>query len=189
MSLDDTDLVNSDNLNNSKNSYISSLKELYAYALDILNDTSNYSENNKGNTIGVFALSEILNKYVGTDWEQYIIKTPIFSCSYNKNLLFSSEILDLYIITWPPQSSSKIHDHPDNGCIMRVLSGELEEDEYAYICESPVYVATNIINSSGKNIGYKKGKEMLHKIRNNTNDFVISMHFYSKGGYKSVIYN
>jgi hypothetical protein len=137
----------------------------------------------------VLLLKDTLEKYIGDDWKKHIASnTDIDGLNtYNKKLIFRSEILDMFIITWPPHSESKIHDHPEYGCTMKILCGELLEDEYAYISESPCYVRTN--NLSCNMINFKKGKEMLHKIKNVSNDVVVSLHLYSKGEYKMCVYN
>lgn len=158
---------------------MSTLKELYDSSIKLLekNDTSDTD-----------ILTKLVTNYSGDDWKQHIIKIQSNCSDCNKKLIFSSELLDMYVVTWPPKSASKIHDHPNNGCIMRVLDGELVEDEFANVCESPIYVKTNIMKHNEKNIGYKRGNEMLHKISNNTDQFCVSLHLYSKGGFKMCIY-
>ena len=33
----------------------------------------------------------------------------------------------MYIITWLPNQTSDFHNHPKNGCLMKILSGNLKE--------------------------------------------------------------
>lgn len=164
-------------------SKINNLPELYDKANNII------LSSNDGDTM---LLSNLIQNYIGNDWKQYISSNQILQNNgyntYNKKLIFGSEILDMVIITWPVQSKSKIHDHPDYGCIAKLLYGELVEDEYVYVSESPVHINTNFLKVKDNKFSFKKGKEILHKISNNSNDMAVSLHFYSKGGYKMNIY-
>ena len=46
------------------------------------------------------------------------------------NLIFRNEKYEIYLICWNKKQISKIHDHPENGCILKVLKGELIEYRY-----------------------------------------------------------
>ena len=49
---------------------------------------------------------------------------------YTKYILFSSDKFDLIYIKWNKNSYTKIHDHPDRGCVLKILSGCLIEECY-----------------------------------------------------------
>lgn len=153
---------------------ITRLKDLYDKSYETLSTNKNLT---------VQILENLMNSYDGDDWKKYI-KKDIISKSYYKNLVYSSELLDMYIITWSINSESCIHDHPENGCMMKILSGELEENEYANISESISFIKTNVFREkSPENIGFKIGNELLHKIRNISDKCSVSLHLYSKGNY------
>ena len=96
-----------------------------------------------------------LNKYSGNDWIKYtkINNKKINNINdlnsyninnlnnlnnlrvnkvnnYNKELVYSNEIINIYLITWFPFSSSSIHGHGENGCLFKVLNGPLKETIY-----------------------------------------------------------
>jgi len=69
----------------------------------------------------------LVNEYIGTDWKKYVSFSDI---KYKKNLVKRNENLEMLIICWNNNQTSGIHDHPPNGCILKILDGELEENEY-----------------------------------------------------------
>jgi len=42
----------------------------------------------------------------------------------------SNDWFDMYIIKWSPSSLSPIHNHPELGCILHILEGEILETKY-----------------------------------------------------------
>ncbi len=100
---------------------------------------------------------------------------------YEKYYLYENENFSLVLIKWNKDSSSKIHDHPEKGCIMRILKGSLKEETYSLKLNK---ISVNIINKD--KIGYKQGKKILHKII--AIEDTISIHVYVPGYYKANIY-
>ena len=100
---------------------------------------------------------------------------------YEKYYLFENENFSLIIIKWNLNSFTKIHDHPDKGCIMRVLHGSLKEETYSLKLN---LISTNILTED--KIGYKKGNKILHKITALKNS--LSLHVYIPGYYKAEYY-
>ena len=47
--------------------------------------------------------------------------------SYQKTLLFRNEQFETYQINWNKNAETIIHQHPKNGCIMKVIQGSLQE--------------------------------------------------------------
>lgn len=155
---------------------INTIKELY----DILNKQI------INNNINLFNCLKIIEKYNGSDWKQYVKFT---NNSYNKIKLsdFSNELFEIVIICWNNNQSSKIHDHPNNGCVLKVLQGELKEEIYnKQIIDNNVmynYEKTNICL-----LGYMEKNNKIHKIINNDVKSV-SIHVYSPPDYKPKVYN
>ena len=72
-------------------------------------------------------LKEVLKKYKLPDWEKYV---KINEKKYNKEKVYTCELFDIYIITWNIGQKSRIHDHPEDGCLLQVLQGSLYEELY-----------------------------------------------------------
>ena len=125
---------------------------------------------------------EIISNYCGNDWINYVVTSG--TC-YNKKLVIKNEVAELYVITWSPGSKSKIHDHPQVGCVMKVVQGNLQEDIYIRKDQSCAkFDKTNYLPS--KSVGFKAGNDILHKITNINNDddkYTFSIHIYSKPEY------
>jgi hypothetical protein len=71
-------------------------------------------------------ITNIFNNYndYDYDWIQYANNQPI---GYEKKIIYKNDIYELILISWNINSSSRFHYHPENGCLMKVLSGELLE--------------------------------------------------------------
>lgn len=139
------------------------------------------------NGISLISMLDLVEKYHGTDWKDYI---QYFNDSYHKELIFQENAIDnsdhgigisiqkksfdVYIISWKAGQSSKIHDHPIQGCLMKVLDGTLEEQLYNNTNQI-VYLKTNKLEKD--NICYHENNLILHKIIP-TEDSV-SLHIYS----------
>ena len=153
---------------------INSLESLFEQSLDFM-------LKNPNNDISF--LIPLIEKYTGNDWKNYVLNCEN---SYIRCVVKQHELLDIYIISWSPNCESQIHDHPDNGCILKILDGELQEDEYINENNCISFSKTNILKEGL--IGFKSKNKILHKIINKENKVTVSLHLYSKGGYKSVSY-
>jgi predicted metal-dependent enzyme (double-stranded beta helix superfamily) len=47
-----------------------------------------------------------------------------------RNNIYSNEFFDLHIITWNVGQGSRIHDHSENGCVLKILQGQLQETKF-----------------------------------------------------------
>ena len=54
------------------------------------------------------------------DWEQHV---KFDDRTYCKNILYRDDHIECILIGWLPGQASPLHGHPENGCLMRVLSG------------------------------------------------------------------
>jgi hypothetical protein len=70
------------------------------------------------------SFSKLFYNYKNNDWLEYAINKPT---NYDKNIVYKNDIYELILISWDKNSCSNFHYHPLNGCIMKVLSGELVE--------------------------------------------------------------
>lgn len=115
-------------------------------------------------------LENIINSYEGSDWREYC---NFCKKKYKRNLVYTDDNIDVYIICWDRYQESKIHNHPDNGCLVRVMEGELIEYDYN---ENNKFIKKNIINKNS--ISFKKGNYDRHNIINGE-DKSITLHIYS----------
>jgi predicted metal-dependent enzyme (double-stranded beta helix superfamily) len=98
--------------------------------------------------------------------------------SYQKNLMCSTDSIDVFLICWKAGQNSKIHDHPNKGCLMAVLKGSLEEHRYNRDKSTDVvaYASSNILLPN--KISYNAGSDVLHQI--SPLEDTISVHIYEK---------
>ncbi len=143
----------------------------------------------------------IIQRYTGTDWENYLptqfditetselqptqLNQPTNKKYYkvyvNKNSLF-----ELCLIFWYNNAISTIHDHPEKGCIMKIIKGELIENMFKNIGNKKCsFIQKNIITKN--NIVNRCGNTILHQIINNT-DLTVSLHLYFPPNFQQNIY-
>lgn len=130
---------------------------------------------------------EELNEYI----EEYIDENPDLekiTCNnngykYYKYILYSSESFDLIHIKWEKFAESKIHDHPEIGCVLMVLNdGKLTEDVYVKSEYSKILIKTEQNKLFYQNIGFQKSNKILHKIT--ANEYTETLHVYLPGKYR-----
>src|SRR5437879_2660100 len=65
---------------------------------------------------------EILKSYCGDDWQKYVQFCPD---RYTRVILseYSNDAFEFVLICWNKDQLSPIHDHPNNGCLLKVLQG------------------------------------------------------------------
>lgn len=119
---------------------------------------------------------DILEKYNGNDWLSF----AQFGDKYNKILIKRTEYFELYLIFWNENQKSDIHDHPRQGCLMKILSGELQEQEY--INTNGEIKQSNLKILKKDKIIYKSGNEILHQIFSPQKS--VSIHLYSPPFYE-----
>lgn len=129
----------------------------------------------------LITIKPMLEQYCGLDWKNHIE----FGNTYNKKKIYSDDIIDVIIISWKKGQCSKIHDHPKNGCIVRVLDGELEEETYKLNDDNELkFVGKNHLNSNS--ISYREDRMILHRIIAVKD--CISLHVYSPPNFKMSLY-
>lgn len=150
---------------------MSSLKEL--------GDTITYKLENG---INLHQLEYILKSYHAYDWQNYI---KFDSSKYMKNIVYTNDYIDIFIICWDSKQQSGLHDHPTNGCLMRILDGKLRED--IYIKKDDKYHFNHSNTLEKDQIAYKESNMRIHNIINIANK-TVSLHIYSPSGYKTNYY-
>jgi len=109
------------------------------------------------------------------------------SNSYKRTLLYNDGNIDIYLIGWNNKQASKIHDHPDNGCVMRVLKNQVSEETYI-MRDSGLEKVTYKCLTVGQT-GHIKKNTILHRIMNETDEQSLSLHVYSPPNYKTRYYD
>ena len=153
---------------------INTLEELYYTLFD------NYYYNYNNNYNNFIDLSKYIKNYKGDDWKKYV---TFSNTEYKRIKLtdYSNNDFELLLLCWSPNQITRIHDHANNGCIMKVLEGTLIETLYDYdlrLLDSTV-INTNIVSVIDNHIG-------LHQIK--TKDYAVSLHLYSPPNYCSNLY-
>ena len=127
---------------------------------------------------------DIVKKYNGSDWKKYIDNTNN-NKDYNKKKIdiVNNNYFDMYVVSWNNNKKSSIHDHSVNGCIMKVLHGNLKEYIYDKNLKpiSSKIIKTNDVSFIDNNIGY-------HSIRN-IDDVSNTLHIYSPPNHKTKYFN
>lgn len=165
--------------------------------MEILNLKTLYNEINtkiKTEPISTFKLkccTDLLNMYSGNDWKEYV---KFCSEKYIRVILseLSSDVFEIVLICWNKNQESPIHDHPNNGCLLKVLQGSLLENIYTNYNTEYVYV-TSRINNVG-DVSYMEKNDILHRIINNNNNEMeyyqsVSLHIYSPPKFKHNIFD
>ena len=127
-------------------------------------------------------LSHILNSYNGEDWHKYI---KFDETRYVKTIVYCNDYIDIFIICWNINQSSRIHDHPAAGCLMRILDGKLQEDLYIKDNNNCQFIKSSILRTN--DITYKEKDHCVHNIIN-MDQRTVSLHIYSPSGYKTNYY-
>ena len=107
-----------------------------------------------------------------THWSKYINFQK--KNNYNKTIIYRNDIYEIILISWNKNAITKIHNHPKNGCIMKILKGSLMEETYD----------SNTLEKIGENI-YEKDNisyihdDLYHHKIINTSPQSVSLHIYS----------
>lgn len=125
----------------------------------------------------------IVKNYNGSDWKLHI---KYDNDRYQRILLWNNSLIDIYLICWKEGQSSPIHDHPDNGCILRVMAGQLEESLYS--SNNGLISALSDVPSVYRvdSISFIVGKKGLHSIRPLEDS--VTLHIYSPSNYVANTY-
>jgi cysteine dioxygenase len=82
--------------------------------------------------IDVNRIQQIMANYKSCDedWQKYAMFDPY---RYTRNLVDDGNgKFNLLILAWGKQHQSAIHDHSNSHCIMKILDGELQEEQFEW---------------------------------------------------------
>lgn len=126
-------------------------------------------------------LENIVKEYCGNDWKEYC---KFCNKKYKRNRVKINENIEMLILCWSKGQCSGIHDHPNNGCILKILKGNIKEEVY----DSETMKCIKVNESYENDISYQEGKNGLHNIINNGDSCVVSLHIYSPPNYMPKFY-
>ena len=99
---------------------------------------------------------------------------------YTRNLVMETDLFSLIILVWNPAIESPIHDHPCEGCWVRVLEGNVQETVYEQNPEDKSLSQISEGTYSEGQITWMHDMKGYHKIGNPDNSEVaVTMHVYS----------
>jgi cysteine dioxygenase len=128
------------------------------------------------------SLKPYLEKYTGVDWKPYKFFSPNH---YTRHVLKINDVVELVIICWEVNQGCPIHDHPVNGCLVRILQGEVRENTYE-LKDHPVLLNSRTLKTNG--VIFQQGNLIGHEIINNSDKRATSLHIYSPPNYKPNFY-
>jgi hypothetical protein len=134
----------------------------------------------------IIGCKKYLDSYIGTDWKNYILNDS--NKPYSRNKVLERDDFDIYVLTWNPKSRSKIHDHPEAGCLMRVMNGNIFECKYSLVNDKLAPMSYLTLDKDS-NTSYIHNDFCYHEVGNSRNEIGVSIHIYSPKNYTpKVIY-
>lgn len=149
---------------------------------EVADKISNWIDKNGKDKFHLSHFTDILKEYDGTDWKQ--CPNQITCSEYKRNVQninnkYSNTVFDIIILVWGPNCNTPIHDHPDTGCIYKVLEGKLREDIYDTGSMMNIPIKSTKLNVG--DVGYIDDNVGLHKITNISDKKSVSVHIYETG--------
>jgi cysteine dioxygenase len=128
--------------------------------------------------------SEKIKNYINDyqyqkEFDHYLSNTD----SSIKIKIYENDLFDVYIIVWNSYEKSKIHNHAENGCWLKVLKGKLQENLY----DSNLNSIDHKIIKEG-DLSFIKNSIGYHNIINKENEKALTLHIYSPKDHKTNYY-
>lgn len=127
------------------------------------------------------------NTFFRIDYAKQYLDSPKYITNqygYKRIPIYKSSILEMHLIKWGVDSISPVHAHPEYGCLMKIISGQLKENQYRSINRthlnqpSLTKIDMNILTNGL--VHYIPGGDVCHKITNdNGTGSSVSLHFYA----------
>ena len=114
--------------------------------------------------------TNILKQYNSYDWKKYV---EFCNINYKKNLFYRNKDFEMFIVCWNPFQETKIHNHSNKGCILKILEGNMNEKIYD---KNFNLLHENKLEKN--NIRYIDDNLGIHKMINGS-EKCISLHIYS----------
>ena len=113
------------------------------------------------------------------DWTLYALNDS--SMHYTRNLIATDHANNtLLLLCWNPGRHSAIHDHPCDGCWMKVLQGQIQECRYRPEGDNQRLVCTQDTTQTRNDILYIEDSIGFHKVGNpHPTETAYTLHLYS----------
>lgn len=147
----------------------------------------------KGELFDSYQTIDLIKQYSGDDWKDSV---KFDQLEYNRVQLYCGEQFDIWLICWDIGQKSNIHDHPENGCVQKVLQGKLIEKRYIRkddigggkrekheLCR-----IWNKVYEEG-DVTYISGEKGIHMLKNIGDIGAVTLHLYSPPNYIPKIIN
>lgn len=125
--------------------------------------------------------AKIVQSYQGNDWKSHC---QFQADTFCRQSIYYNDKFEIVLICWEPEQATEVHDHPDKGCLLRVLQGRFNEERYEK--ESLNHLKTIILENG--QVSYIQGDTVLHKVRNIHPGRTVSLHIYSPPHYEPIYY-
>lgn len=124
-------------------------------------------------------LKNIVQSYNIDEVEQHI---RFDDQTYQRKTIYENKHVEFVVICWKKGQKSKIHDHPDKGCILRLHSGHLKETRYTHDLQNKAitYIRPDMTTYIDNIQGYHEVEALQDSV---------SLHIYSPPRYKCKKFN
>lgn len=96
---------------------------------------------------------------------------------YIRDLVYQEDRFEIYLIRWAPGSKSKIHDHSEQGCVMKLLKGTLAETRFH---PKSLEAVGSVIHTIHTEASFIHNSIAVHSVGNQSTDsHALSMHLYA----------
>jgi hypothetical protein len=160
-----------------------SIRSLFNLTKTINNHIINLAPKEKFNLLDI---KPILKNYSGNDWHEYYynkynvnhssfnnyLKIPI---KFNELSNYNKYEYEMFLIIWHPHSYTALHKHSENGCLMKILEGNIIEQKI--LNQEGIFPQKNEYYTN--DISYIHNSEGIHRIINNSFKEAYSLHIYS----------
>lgn len=127
---------------------------------------------------GFVSLESFRDEFLLSDLNEFEKFVSFKADSYSSKTLFRTDKFEIRLLCWKPFQETPKHPHPQNGCLMKILEGELTEEKFT--------------NNDKKESVYKKGDVgyinalEFHVLKNSYLDS-ISLHIYAPSGFYDAV--
>ena len=147
-------------------------------------------------TPSIIGIKNIIDSYtpdhycdILSEYKTLNVKEEYNQFGYHKYPLYTNTHWNIYIIKWNPNSKTPIHNHDEQGCLMKILDGSFTEYKYKYIL-SRFFPQTQLIEIEKYGPYYDKDLnnsfivDYFHSIQNDSKTEGFSLHIYPNNNFK-----
>ena len=128
---------------------------------------------------------ENIKKDVYRNMNKYSISTTPFG--YERRCCFRNDDYEVLCLVWESSAASPIHNHAENGCVMKIMNGELSEDLFEINGKKISLIDSRTVSETSPS-QYINNTMGVHKISNNSEKTTYSLHIYSPPYHKVTVY-